>query len=86
MLRQLGAEEKEITGSLRKQQALLFALPLVLAVIHSIFGMRFTEMILQAIGIGNTASSMILTAVILIIIYAGYFFVTFYSSKKIIRD
>ena len=84
MLRQLGAEEKEITGSLWKQQALLFLLPLVLAVIHSIFGMRFTEMILRAIGVGNTASSMILTAVILIIIYAGYFFVTFFSSKKII--
>ena len=86
MLRQIGADEKEITGSLRKQQALLFLLPMALAVIHSIFGMRFTDMVLSAIGIGNTAGSMILTAVILIVIYAGYFLVTFLSSKRIIRE
>ena len=86
MLRQLGADEKAISGSLFKQESLLFLFPLLLALVHSVFGIRFTESILNQLGIRHTADSMILTAVILIVIYFGYFLVTFISSKRSIRD
>ena len=86
MLRQLGAEEKEITASLRKQQALLFGLPLLLAIVHSIFGIKFSEMVFQSVGAGNTVESMLLTAAIILVIYGCYFLVTFFTSRRIIRE
>ncbi len=85
MLRQLGADEKAISESLFKQQGLLFLFPLLLALIHSVFGIRFMKNILNQIGIRHTAGSMILTAGILIAIYFGYFLITFFSSRRIIR-
>ena len=86
MLRQLGADEKALSGSLFKQEGLLFLFPLLLALVHSVFGIKFTEKILNQIGIRHTAGSMILTAGILIAIYFGYFLVTFLSSKRSIQD
>ena len=86
MLRQLGTDEHSLSISLFKQQGLLFLFPLILAIIHSVFGIKFTEMILEQIGVQHTVGSMILTAVVLIIIYAGYFVVTFLSSRRIIKE
>lgn len=85
MLRKIGADEKAITGSLLKQHALLFMFPLLLAVIHSFFGLKFSENILRSAGIMHTTESMLLTAAVLIVVYAGYFLITFFSSKKIIK-
>lgn len=86
MLRQLGAEEKEISGSLRKQQALLFGLPMLLAIVHSVFGIKFSEIVFQSVGAGNTVESMLLTAAIILIIYGCYFVVTYFTSRRIIRE
>lgn len=86
ILRQIGAEEKEITASLRKQQGILFLLPLLLAILHSVFGIRFTTLVFQLIGVRHTAEALFLTAVVIVIIYAGYFLVTFFSSRRIIKD
>ena len=86
MLRQLGAEEKSLSLSLLKQQGILFLLPLILAIIHSIFGLRFTALLLNQLGVSHTIGSMLLTAVVLLVIYAGYFLVTYLSSKRVIRE
>ena len=86
MLRQLGAEEKSLNGSLLKQQGLLFLFPLALAIVHSVFGIRFTAMLFSALGVQHTVESMALTAVVLIVIYVGYFIVTYLSSKRIIKE
>ena len=86
MLRQLGAEEKSLNASLFKQQGLLFLFPLILAIVHSVFGIRFTAMLFNALGVQHTIQSMALTAAVLIVIYVGYFLVTYLSSKRIIKE
>ena len=41
ILRKIGCSEKMINGALFKQIAIFFTLPLILAIIHSIFGIQF---------------------------------------------
>ena len=86
MLRKIGAEEDSITGSLFVQTGIFFLLPLLLAVIHSIFGMKFASQVLEVIGTEGVAMSITVTSLILLVIYGGYFLITFFSSKNIIKN
>lgn len=86
MLRKIGAEEREISGSLFWQTGIFFLLPLLLAIVHSIFGMKFTTFFLEVLGTGHIAESITATSVILLLIYGGYFLVTYFCSKGIIQE
>ena len=86
MLRKIGTDEKMINKALFNQIGVFFLFPLLLAIIHSIFGISFANYILKTIGTESLLSSIILTAVFLVIIYGGYFLVTYYSSKNIIKE
>lgn len=86
MLRQIGAEDKEIDRSLLRQQMVLFLMPLVLAGIHTIFGLRFSQLILEQMGTGIQTVSLLITILILLLIYGIYFFITYRSSRKIIKE
>ena len=86
MIRKIGADESEITRSLFRQTGIFFLLPLVLACIHSMFGMKFAVYFLEVFGTDRIASSIAATSVILLLIYGGYFLVTYLCSKNIIRS
>ena len=86
MLRKIGTDEKMINKALFNQIAVFFLFPLLLAIIHSIFGIEFANYILKTMGTESLLSSIILTAVFLVVIYGGYFLVTYYCSKNIIRE
>lgn len=86
MLRKIGTDEKMINKALFKQIAVFFLFPLLLAIIHSIFGIEFANYILKTMGTESLLSSIILTAVFLVVIYGGYFLVTYYCSKTIIKE
>ncbi len=86
MLRKLGADEKMINRALFKQIGLFFLFPLVLAIIHSIFGIYFSNYILSTFGDEELLKSIIMTAIFLVIIYGSYFFITYFCSKNIIKD
>ena len=86
MLRKIGTDEKMINKALFNQIAVFFLFPLLLAIIHSIFGIEFANYILKTMGTESLLSSIILTAVFLVVIYGGYFLVTYYCSKNIIKE
>ncbi len=86
VLRKIGADEKLIHKALFRQIAISFALPLILAFIHSIFGIMFAVKILEVFGTDELLPSIIATAIILVFIYGGYFFITYYCSKNIIKE
>ena len=50
MLRKLGADEKMINRSLFRQIAIFFIFPLLIAIIHSIFGITFCSYIIETFG------------------------------------
>lgn len=86
ILRKLGVDEKQINRSLFSQCGIFFGLPLVLAVIHSIFGMQTALFILSVFGKNGLLFSILLSAAIIIVIYGLYFWITYHCSKKIIRE
>ena len=75
-----------INKALFRQIACVFLLPLILAIIHSIFGTIFAIKILEVFGDEQLLPSIIMTAIFIIIIYGGYFLITYYCSKNIIKD
>ena len=85
-LRKIGTDEKMINKALFRQIACVFLLPLILAIIHSIFGTIFAIKILEVFGDEQLLPSIIMTAIFIIIIYGGYFLITYYCSKNIIKD
>ena len=86
MLRRLGADERMINGALFKTIAIFFLFPLLLAIIHSIFGIMFCNIILSTFGSEQLLPSIIMTAIFLVCIYGGYFLVTYLCSKNVIKE
>lgn len=86
ILRKIGADEKMINKSLFKQIGIFFLAPLLLAIIHSIFGIKCANLMLSAFGKSGMLTSIIMTATFIIVIYGGYFLLTYFSSKSIIKE
>lgn len=85
MLRKIGVDEKDIHKALFKQIGIYFAFPLLLAVIHSIVGIRFIHILLETMGVSFMLASVGMTAVLLIVVYGGYFILTYLCSRSMIR-
>lgn len=86
MLRKIGTDEKMINKALFRQIAIFFMLPLILALIHSVFGIIFAMKILEVFGNEELLPSIIMTSIFIVIIYGGYFLITYYCSKNIIKE
>ncbi len=86
MLRKLGVDEKMINQSLFRQIAIFFMFPLLIAIIHSIFGITFCSYIISTFGNKQLLNSIIMTAIFIIVIYGGYFLITYVCSKNIIKE
>ena len=86
ILRQIGADEKEINKALFMQTFIFFMMTLSIAVIHTIFGLKFCEWILKSLGITSILNGSYMTFIFLILIYGIYFIITYLCSKNIIRE
>lgn len=85
-LRKIGVDEKMLNRALFNQIAIFFALPLILAIIHSIFGIQVCNYILETFGNEKLLISIVMTACFLGVIYGGYFLITYFCSKNIIKE
>lgn len=86
MLRKIGVDEKMINKALFRQIGIFFMFPLLVAIIHSVFGIKFCNFLLSAFGAANLVSSIIGVAIFIVAIYGGYFLVTYICSKNIIKE
>ena len=87
ILRKIGCDEKMINGALFKQIAIFFVLPLILAIIHSIFGIQFALSIFDTlVSKKQLIPSVIMTVIVMGLIYGCYFLATYIGSKNIIKD
>ena len=87
ILRKIGCDEKTINQALFRQIGIFFGLPLVLAIIHSIFGIQFAMSIFETLASKEQLlPSIIVTAIVIGIIYGCYFLATYIGSKNIIKD
>ncbi len=86
VLRKIGVDEQELNKALFKQIGIFFMFPLIIAIIHSIFGVMFCNNILKTMGVSFNLKSVIITSLFIIFIYGGYFFITYLCSKNIIKE
>ena len=86
ILRQIGAEEKDINKALFKQTFIFFMIPLSLSIVHTFFGLKFCKWILSSMGIDNMLDGVLMTFIFLVAIYGIYFMVTYLCNKNIIRE
>ncbi len=87
ILRKIGCDEKMINKSLFSQIGIFFGMPLIFAMIHSIFGIQFVIKMMAGIASEkDLLPSVISTVVAISIIYGSYFLATYFGSKTIIKE
>ena len=87
VLRKIGCDEKMINKALFRQIAIFFMLPLILAIIHSIFGIQFAMKLMAVMAKPEELlPSIIVTTLVIGIVYGLYFMATYLGSKNIIKD
>ncbi len=85
ILRRLGTEDGMLTRSAVQQVALAFLLPLALALVHSVVGMKAANDIIATAGRVDSAASSAVTALVLAAIYGGYFLATAAACGRMAR-
>ena len=87
ILRKIGCDEKMINKALFRQIGIFFGLPLILAIIHSIFGIQFAMTMMEGLASSeDLLPSIVATVVIIGAIYGAYFIATYLGSKNIIKE
>lgn len=87
VLRRIGCDEKMINQALFRQIGIFFMMPLILAIIHSIFGIQFVLSMMQGLAKGEELIPSIISTVLLFgIIYGAYFMWAYFGSKRVIKE
>lgn len=84
VLKKIGVDDKLINRTLFKQIAIYFTLPLALACVHSVVGIKVANDAVSTVGELNAAANIIVTAVLILLVYGAYFLATYFESKSII--
>ena len=85
LLARLGAPERMRARSVDIQVFLSFFLPLALALVHAAVGMTAANAVIAEVGKVDAAASSAVAAVLLLVIYGGYFLATCWGSRQIVR-
>ncbi len=87
ILRKIGCDEKMINKSLFRQIGIFFGVPLLLAIIHSIFGIQFAVKMMSGLASEkDLLPSAAATVIIIGVIYGAYFLATYFGGKNIIKE
>lgn len=84
ILRKIGADNSLLSRTILKQIAIYFLIPLVVACVHSVVGIKVANEAIRQIGSLNAVMNIVMTAVAILAIYGAYFIATYIGSKKII--
>ena len=80
LLARLGAPERMRARSVDIQVFLSFFLPLALALVHAAVGMTAANAVIAEVGKVDAAASSAVAAVLLLVIYGGYFLATCWAA------
>lgn len=86
LLKEIGVDQKMINKAIFTQIGVYFMLPLSLAIVHSIVGLKISSTIVGVFGNASIMPNVIITAIIFVIIYGGYFLATYLGAKKNINE
>lgn len=85
-LKKLGASKKSINKTIFYQTLIYFSLPVLLAFIHSIVGIKVVNEFITMYGSTDISASSFITALIFIVVYGIYFYTTYTGYKNIVKN
>ena len=85
MLKKIGVDNEMINKSLFTQIGIDFIVPLSLSMVHSIVGLKVASDLVSIFGSGNIQYYILFTAIVLVVVYGGYFIATYNGAKKMIK-
>lgn len=86
VLKRIGANKKMIDKTIFIQTLIYFSLPVILALIHSIIGIAVVNNYISNFTQIDIRFSVLMTTIIFSIIYVGYFYTTYLSYKRIVKN
>ncbi|SFA97247.1 FtsX-like permease family protein [Clostridium frigidicarnis] len=86
LLRKIGVDDKMINKSILTQVGIYFMMPLSLAIVHSIVGLKIVSNVVSVVGNENIIKYILITSLILLTIYGGYFAATYNGAKKMVKS
>ncbi|MGN1401653.1 MAG: FtsX-like permease family protein [Bacillus sp. (in: firmicutes)] len=85
VLKKIGMTKKEINKAIFLQVFIYFMVPLGLAIVHSIFGVQVVNDAVQTMKQVDILLPSFLTALLLFVVYGGYFIATYIGYKNIVK-
>jgi putative ABC transport system permease protein len=85
LLRKIGTDEKMINKALFRQILIYFGVPLTLALVHAAVGISMMNRLTDVLGAGSILASSVFMAVVMLVIYGGYFLATYSGSKNMLN-
>ena len=85
MLRKIGVTRKGINKAIFAQIFIYFMMPLSLAIVHSIFGIKVVNQEMLMMGQPSVFMPALITALIMVVVYGGYFMATYIGYKNIVK-
>ena len=85
MLRKIGVTRKGINKAIFGQVFIYFMMPLSLAIVHSIIGIKVVNQELLMMGQPSVLMPALFTALIMVVVYGGYFLATYTGYKNIVK-
>ena len=86
VLDKIGASRTMMDHSILQQLGIYFFLPLFLAIVHSVVGIKVVNSIIVYMGKGDLFGASIITGGIILLIYGTYFLVTYFGYKNILHQ
>ena len=85
-LKKLGASKKSIIKTIFMQTLIYVSIPILLALLHSIIGIQVANDFIEIYNTPDIGSSSLMTAWILIGVYALYFYTTYQGYKNMVMN
>ncbi len=84
-LSELGCPDRLIYRSLLFQTLLSFLFPLIVALAHSVVALKCVIDVIKVFGQINILSSSLMAVSIFLVVYGGYFFVTYRTARSVVH-
>lgn len=85
-LKRIGASKKMINKTIFIQTLIHFSLPVILALIHSVIGVIVVSEEISTYSQVDIRFSALMTALIFVVVYVGYFYTTYTGYKNIVKN
>ncbi|XZH51099.1 FtsX-like permease family protein [Clostridium perfringens] len=85
-LRRIGVSQKMINKSIFTQVSIYFGLPLVVALVHSVVAIKVVNGFLTMFNKPDIGASSLVTTLIMVIVYGGYFYATYAGYKSTVKN